>query len=97
MAFFLRGNTALVQGAHGPTADRTARAVREVLQVSRSAARRMALGRAFEIRAEGSFGALVLKPGAKGTAAIWTAQVPGEEAREVMSQLNGDQPVGAAA
>lgn len=97
VAFFLRGNTALVQGAHGPTADRTARAVREVLQVSRSSARRMALGRAFEIRAEGSFGALVLKPGAMGTAAIWTAQVPGEEARVLMEQLNGDRSAEAAA
>ncbi len=90
MAFFLRGNTALVQGAHGPTADRTARAVREVLQASRSSARRMALGRALEVRAEGSFGTLVLKPGPLGTAAIWASKVPRGEMGTLMSELNGE-------
>ena len=30
-ALYLRGGTALVQGPHGATADRTARAVREVV------------------------------------------------------------------
>ena len=97
VAFFLRGNTALVQGAHGPTADRTARAVREVLQVSRSSARRMALGRAFEIRAEGSFGALVLKPGTLGTSAVWSSQVPKGDVLDMMEQLNGETQMEAAA
>ncbi len=97
VAFFLRGNTALVQGAHGPTADRTARAVREVLQVSRSSARRMALGRAIEIRAEGSFGALVLKPGKLGTAAVWASQIPRGGVEDLMDELNGEVGPGAAA
>lgn len=97
VAFFLRGNTALVQGAHGPTADRTARAVREVLQASRSAARRMALGRAIEIRAEGAFGALVLKPGPLGTAAVWTSQIPKGEVEGLLEQLNGESPMESAA
>ena len=72
----LRGNTALVQGARGPTADRTARAVREVLKASQASARRMALGRALEIRVEGSFGALTLKPGSRGASAAWTSRPP---------------------
>ncbi|MEL6714608.1 MAG: hypothetical protein AAFP86_12580, partial [Planctomycetota bacterium] len=97
VAFFLRGNTALVQGAHGPTADRTARAVREVLQVSRSSARRMALGRALEIRAEGTFGALVLKPGRLGTSAVWAARNPQDEVRDLLDQLNGEAPMEDAA
>lgn len=97
VAFFLRGNTALVQGAHGPTADRTARAVREVLQVSRSSARRMALGRAFEVRAEGSFGALVIRPGAMGTSAAWTSQAPKAQVQSLLEQLNGDRPMESAA
>lgn len=97
VAFFLRGNTALVQGAHGPTADRTARAVREVLQVSRSSARRMALGRALEIRAEGSFGALVLKPGTLGTAAVWTSHVPRGKVQELLGELNGEHAAESAA
>ena len=97
LAFFLRGNTALVQGAHGPTADRTARAVREVLQVSRSSARRMALGRAVEIRAEGSFGALVLKPGRLGTSAVWAARNPQGEVRDLLDELNGEKQMEEAA
>lgn len=90
IAFFLRGNTALVQGAHGPTADRTARAVREVLQVSRSSARRMALGRPSEIRAEGSFGTLVLRPGPLGTAALWSAKSPRGDMELLLDRLNGE-------
>jgi len=96
VAFFLRGNTALVQGAQGPTADRTARAVREMLQASRSSARRMALGRTLEVRAEGSFGTLVLQPGSLGTAAVWAAQSPDGPVSQLMKQLNGDMPVEGA-
>ena len=89
VAFFLRGNTALVQGARGPTADRTARAVREVLQVSRASARRMALGRALEIRVEGSFGALTLKPGSLGASAAWTSHPPRNGVRAMLDELSG--------
>jgi len=97
IAFFLRGNTALVQGAHGPTADRTARAVREVLQVSRSSARRMALGRAIEVRVEGTFGALVLKPGRLGTSAVWASRPPQAGGAELLDQMNGEGPSQEAA
>lgn len=90
VAFFLRGNTALVQGARGPTADRTARAVREVLQVSQASARRMALGRALEIRVEGSFGALTLKPGSRGASAAWTSNRPQGEVRAMLDELSGE-------
>ena len=89
VAFFLRGNTALVQGARGPTADRTARAVREVLQLSCASARRMALGRALEIRVEGSFGALTLKPGSLGTSAAWSSHPPRREVRALLDELSG--------
>lgn len=89
LAFFLRGNTALVQGAQGPTADRTARAVREILQASRGSARRMALGRALEIRAEGSFGSLVLKPGELGAAAVWCSSTPDADMVRDLDELGG--------
>lgn len=90
VAFFLRGNTALVQGARGPTADRTARAVREVLQVSQASARRMALGRALEVRVEGAFGALTLKPGSLGASAAWTSHPPRGEVRTLLDELGGE-------
>ena len=61
-----------------PTAQR---AVREVLQVSRASARRMALGRALEIRVEGSFGALTLMPGSLGASAAWSSHSPRGDAR----------------
>jgi predicted regulator of Ras-like GTPase activity (Roadblock/LC7/MglB family) len=70
-AFYLRGSTALVQGPKGPTAERTARTVREILGVSRSAARRLGLGHAEEIRVEGEQGTLMLLPGELGSAALW--------------------------
>lgn len=70
-AFYLRGSTALVQGPKGPTAERTARTVREILAVSRSAARRLGLGHAAEVRIEGDHGTLLLLPGNLGSGALW--------------------------
>jgi tetratricopeptide (TPR) repeat protein len=70
-AFYLRGATALVQGPKGPTAERTARTVREILTVSRSAARRLGLGHAAEIRIEGDHGTLLMLPGELGSGALW--------------------------
>jgi len=72
-AFFLRGSTALVQGPKGPTAERTARSVREILHASRGAARRLGLGQAAEIRMEGDFGTLIALPGELGAGALWIA------------------------
>jgi hypothetical protein len=70
-AVYHRGSTALVQGLHGPTADRTARGVREAVAACRGAARRMGLGRPSELRFEGDFGTLIAFPDAEGAAAAW--------------------------
>jgi len=70
-AFYLLGSTALVLGPKGPTAERTARTVREILGVSRSAARRLGLGHAAEVRIEGDHGTLLLLPGELGSGALW--------------------------
>jgi hypothetical protein len=71
-AVYQRGGTALVQGLHGATADRTARAVREVVHASRDTARRMSLGQPQEVVMEGDFGTLYLRPGPAGSVAVWT-------------------------
>jgi hypothetical protein len=72
-ALYLRGSTALVQGPKGPTAERTARTVREIIQASRSAARRLGLGHTSEVRLEGDFGTLLAIPGELGSGALWVA------------------------
>jgi tetratricopeptide (TPR) repeat protein len=72
-AFYLRGSTALVQGPKGPTAERMARSVREILLASRSAARKLGLGQACDVRLEGDFGTLLLTPGELGAGALWIA------------------------
>ena len=72
-AFFVRGATALVQGPRGYTAERTARGVREILAASRSAARKLGLGQASEMRFEGGFGCLVIAPGELGAGAVWAS------------------------
>ncbi|MEZ6014200.1 MAG: hypothetical protein R3F49_03735 [Planctomycetota bacterium] len=95
-AVFLRGGTGLVQGAQGATAERTARAVREVLQASRSAARRMALGRPLRIEAEGAFGTLLVSPGDLGNVGVWTKGAVAHSTRTRVAQLSGsDDPGGA--
>lgn len=70
-ALFTKGSTALVQGLAGATAERMARGVREVVQVSRMTARRLGLGQALEIQVEGSFGSLLVVPAEQGAGAIW--------------------------
>jgi tetratricopeptide (TPR) repeat protein len=72
-AFYLRGSTALVQGPKGPTAERTVRAVREILNASRSAARRLGLGHAADVRLEGEQGTLLLLPRDVGSGALWVS------------------------
>lgn len=93
-AIFQRGGTALVQGLHGATADRTARSVREVVQCSRASARRMALGRPLEICLEGDFGTLLLSPGELGAAAVWSR---GRATRQHMAALQGISGAAGAA
>jgi hypothetical protein len=70
-AFYVRGGTALVQGPKGATADRAARGVREVVMCCRTAARRLGLGQATEVRLEGDFGTLLVAPGELGSGALW--------------------------
>lgn len=93
-AVYLRGGTGLVQGAQGPTAERTARAIREVLQASRSAARRMALGRPLRIEAEGSFGSLLVSPGDLGNVGVWTKGVVPHATRLRVAELSGSDAPG---
>lgn len=69
-AVFERGATALVQGPAGATAERCARAVREVAQRSRAAARRLGLGSVVEIELEGATGSLLVLPHEAGVAAV---------------------------
>jgi hypothetical protein len=70
-SFYVRGQTALVQGPRGYTAERTARGVGEILSASRTAGRKLGLGQALEVRLEGSFGTLVMAPGEMGAGAVW--------------------------
>lgn len=70
VAVFERGATALVQGPAGATAERCARAVREVAQRSRAAARRMGLGSVSEVELEGASGSLLVVPHESGVAAV---------------------------
>jgi tetratricopeptide (TPR) repeat protein len=70
-SFYVRGQTALVQGPRGYTAERTARGVGEILSASRTAGRKLGLGQALEVRLEGSFGSLVMAPGELGAGAVW--------------------------
>lgn len=88
-AVFLRGGTALVQGPHGATADRTARLVREVVQRTRSTARRMALGRVMQVHMEGEFGVFHLMLGEHGSAALWCTGAIKRPHLEVLSGLAG--------
>ena len=89
-ALYERGATALVQGPTGATAERTARALREVVQRSRSTGRRLGLGALLEVELEGSFGSVMVVPGDGGAAAVCTslATVP-EELRSRVRALQG--------
>jgi len=86
-AVYVRGATALVQGPRGATAERTARAVREVVQKSRTAARRLGLGQALEVTLEGDFGQLYVAPGELCAAALWTARAPTARLRQELDEL----------
>lgn len=74
-AFYLRGATALVKGARGATAERSARAVQSVLQTSRTTARRLGLGQVYRIKLEGDFGTLAIAPGEVDAGAVWSRGV----------------------
>lgn len=88
-ALFQRGGTALVQGKKGATAERTARAVREVVVRSQTAARRLGLGHALEIELEGDFGRLSVQPNVLGYAALWSAHPITDRQRQQLAELAG--------
>lgn len=73
-ALFERGSTALVQGKKGATAERNARAVREIVHKTRTTARRLGLGAPLEIEIEGQFASVFIAPSEQGSAAVWCSQ-----------------------
>ncbi len=91
-AFYVRGGTALVQGPKGATAERMARSVRELVGSSRTAARRLGLGRALDLRIEGTFGTLLLATGEVGGAALWCEGRMNERVEQRVAQLAGACP-----
>ncbi|MFT5051062.1 MAG: tetratricopeptide (TPR) repeat protein [Chlamydiales bacterium] len=88
-AIYLRGGTALVQGPRGATAERTARAVRGVVQASRDAARRLGLGQTQEVLLEGTFGSLLVAPADQASCAVWCAKSVKREHEELLKKLSG--------
>lgn len=88
-AFYVRGGTALVQGPRGATAEREARAVREIAAATRAAARRLGLGRASDLVVEGPFGALVARLDEVGAAAAWCTGAPGRRTLAALAEIAG--------
>ena len=88
-ALYLRGGTCLVQGPKGATAERTARAARQVLQGGRAAARKLGLGQVNEFVLEGEFGTLTLAPGEADAGCVWTAGPPTKLQVETITSLAG--------
>jgi hypothetical protein len=91
-AVYIRGATALVQGPKGATAERAARAVRDIVQRTRSATRRMGLGRPFEIWLEGSFGTLLVAPGERSAGALLCSERPTARHEAALMKLAGIDP-----
>lgn len=89
-AIFERGATALVQGPKGATAERTARAVREIVQKSRATSRRLGAGLPQSIELEGDFGSVLIAPDESGSAALWTTRASISDAqRQALLELIG--------
>lgn len=88
-AFFVRGGTALVQGPKGATAERCARTMRDMIQATRSAARRMGLGQASELSIEGDFGHVVCVPRESGSAALWACRPVASRENDLLRDLAG--------
>jgi len=86
---FQRGGTALVQGLNGGTADRTARAVREIGVAARSSARRTGIGRPLEVTLEGTFGSMMIALGNTGTAACWSQTFMRTDHAEALQSIAG--------
>lgn len=87
---FERGATALVQGPKGATAERTARAVREIVQKSRSTSRRLGAGAPQSIELEGPFGSVMIAPDESGSAALWSTRASISDAQgQALAELIG--------
>ena len=88
-AMYVRGATVLIQGPKGATAERTARGVRSILSSAHSTARKLGLGRIFQIQIEGGFGTLSIAPGELDAGAIWSRGPLGHSREEVLLGLAG--------
>ena len=88
-AFYVRGGTALVQGPRGATAERCARSMREVLQCTRNATRKLGLGQPLEVVLEGDFGNVACVPGNLGSSALWTSRAMTARERTALHDLAG--------
>lgn len=86
-ASFHRGGTALVQGVTGPTADRTARGVRDLVRAGRDGARRLGLGPARGVRVLGTHGDLAVRIGPSAAASLWGRDSLGDAARTELEAL----------
>jgi tetratricopeptide (TPR) repeat protein len=96
-ALYVRGSTALVQGPKGATAERTARAVQNILAGSRSAARRLGLGQLFQIQLEGGFGTLSIAPGEQDAGALLCSGPLGRAREEALLGMAGMNASGEGA
>ncbi|MEX1025156.1 MAG: hypothetical protein WD226_08775 [Planctomycetota bacterium] len=85
-AIYLRGDTALVQGWKGASAERMARGLRGVMRSSRHAARRLGLGTIRKIEMEGDFGSFSVLPGPADAGGVWCE---GRACPEVEQKLVG--------
>lgn len=88
-ALYVRGSTVLVQGPKGATAERTARAVHQILKGSRSTARKLGLGQIVEIMLEGDYGVLSIAPGEQDAGAVWSAGPLGPAREQALLGLAG--------
>jgi tetratricopeptide (TPR) repeat protein len=88
-AVYVRGSTALVQGPHGATAERTARSVRATLTAGRAVARRLGLGRLLHLQVDGDFGTLAVAPGELDAGAVWCRGAMTREREERLRELAG--------
>jgi len=88
-ALYLRGATTLVQGLKGATADRFARAIRQVLSSGRTTGRKLGLGQIYQVRLEGDFGTLGIAPGDLDAGALWTKSMLRGEREEGLMSLAG--------
>lgn len=92
VSFYVRGGTALVQGQKGATAERSARAVREIVAASKAVSRRYGLGQASAVRVTGEFGVLTIAPGETGSGAVWSKGPVSRVTEERLHELSTMTP-----